>query len=132
MLPFNVVIWGIFLITTIKSWIGVIDIRHDIRRKRDSIERQQAYEKAAKASAIKLKKQFPSLSAYGLFLKYYLDARIQKVADALVQLKPEHGRDELIQKFYTLFDMDTGAEYDYDSRFIGCMDGYFVAVFQNP
>ena len=103
---------------------------NDIKLAKANTQRQKEYEEDAEKAAKLLKVQFPELTAYGVYLKWYLDKRILEVADVLAPLYPQYNQYKVIRKFYTLFELSTSAFRHYEGRYINNMDGYFVEKFK--
>ncbi|OQX59396.1 MAG: hypothetical protein B5M52_03440 [Helicobacteraceae bacterium 4484_230] len=88
------------------------------------------YEKEATREAKKIKLQFPNLSPFGLYLKWYIDASIITTADLLQNSYPDMDRDAITVGFYRLFDMHTVATMDYNWYFVKSMDDIKAQQFE--
>ena len=131
LLPYSHLYWGMFAIAVYFFYRGVSNMVSDIKVAKANAKQQKVYEEDAAKAARLLKVQFPELSAYGVYLKWYLDQRILNIADALAPLYPEYNKHKMIKKFYLLFELRTSAFRHYDGKFIRRMDGYFVKHFRN-
>ena len=131
LLPFSLITWCMFGIAVFFLFGGVKQMINDIKLTKANTKRQKEYEEDVEKAARLLKVQFPELTPYGVYLKWYLDQRILKIADALVPLYPEHNQHKMIKKFYLLFELHTSAFRHYDDKFIRHMDGYFVKHFRS-
>jgi len=61
-----------------------------------------------------LKIQFPDLSAFGVYLKWYLDSQCKNVIDILKKQNKDKNPYETLQIFYTLFDLNADPTMNYN------------------
>lgn len=124
----NLLMMGGLLFYIVK-W--VVAIRREKKTRQANLLRKEAYKRDAAEAAEAMKRRFPDLTPYGLYLKWYLDRRIQKVADALSYSYPHVNRRQMIVRFYSLFDMHAASpDFDYETSYIANMDGYFAEAFR--
>ncbi len=131
LLPYSHLYGAMFAIAVYFFYRGVSNMINDIKVGKANAKQLKEYEEDAAKAARLLKVQFPELSAYGIYLKWFLDQRILHIADVLAPLYPQYNQHKMIKKFYLLFDLRTSAFRHYDDKFIHHMDGYFVKHFQN-
>lgn len=78
-----------------------------------------------------LKRQFPNLYAYGLWLKYYIDTAVEPAIKVLKRQGSLQSHDEALRRFYLLFGMHADPTLEYDREMIEGMGYWHAKIFEN-
>lgn len=88
-----------------------------LREKR--IKEEEACKRNEVAQARKLKEQFPELTAWGLYLKCYIDSSLGSVRSMLESRYPANDTGSKVKEFYRYFDLPYVSDStDYNGEFV--------------
>jgi len=78
-----------------------------------------------------LKIQFPNLSAFGIYLKWYLDSKCKDTIDILKKQEKEINPYETLKIFYTLFDLEANPNMNYNWNSVYNFNKELIENFDN-
>jgi hypothetical protein len=78
-----------------------------------------------------LKIQFPDLSAFGVYLKWYIDSQCKSAIEILKKQNREKNPYETLKVFYTLFDLDANPTMNYNWNLVYNFNNELIENFDN-
>lgn len=115
------VVAGFFLLGSILSILDNQKERNDFELKIENLNKELPL----------LKIQFPYLSAFRVYLKWYLDSQCINVIDILKKQNEEKNPYETLKVFYTLFDLNASPTMNYNWNLIYNFNRKLIENFDN-
>ena len=78
-----------------------------------------------------LKIQFPDLSAFGVYLKWYIDSQCKNAIDILKKQNKDTNPYETLRVFYTLFDLNANPTMNYNWNLVYNFNNELIKNFDN-
>jgi len=78
-----------------------------------------------------LKIQFPDLSAFGVYLKWYIDSQCKNAIDILKKQNGDKNPYETLKVFYTLFDLNANPTMNYNWNLVYNFNNELIKNFDN-